>query len=143
LFHQTAQGMATTKTIAIIGAEGKIGSSIARSLSSDTSHLILMAKNPDLLISLKDELLSLNPILSIDLQACAKEASWEADIIIIATPPETEQEIAGRIQEVATGKIVISVTTPVCRFNNLLNPSFAGATEELQEILPFSKGPLN
>ncbi|GAC1429585.1 MAG: hypothetical protein NVSMB7_06150 [Chitinophagaceae bacterium] len=56
---------------------------------------------------------------------CCNDASWEADIIILAV--DKPMEIAPKIEEVATRKIVINIV------------SGAYLLEELQEFLPFSK----
>jgi 8-hydroxy-5-deazaflavin:NADPH oxidoreductase len=100
--------MTTIKTIAIVGATGNMGSAIAKSLSKNSSfRLLLMSNNHDKLEDLKLSLeKSGTDVISLN---CAKEASWEADIIIVATPYEAEKEVAERIREVASGKIVISI----------------------------------
>ena len=67
-----------------------------------------------------------------------KEASWEADIIILATPYGAEKEVAEKIREVATGKVVISISNPLnSSYNDLVTSE--DAAEELQKLLPNSK----
>ena len=133
--------MANRKTIAIVGATGNMGSAITRSLSKNgTYRLLLMANDQEKLTGLKNdveksgadaELLTLN---------CAKEASWEADIIVVATPYEAEKEVAEKIREVATGKIVISISNPLnSAYNDLVTSPDSSAAEELQKLLPNSK----
>lgn len=133
--------MATVKTIAIVGATGNMGSAIARSLSKNGSYrLLLMSTDADKLGDLKMQLQKSSletEVLTLD---CAREASWEADIIIVATPHEADKEVAEKIREVATGKIVISVSAAVNRpKGGLATSAHTSAAEELQKLLPHSK----
>lgn len=133
--------MAAIKTIAIIGATGNMGSAIAKSLSkSNTYRLLLMSNEQEKLIDLKTAIEKTAHHQEVFAISCAKEASWEADIIILATPYESEQEVANKIREVATGKIVISISNPLnSSYNDLVTPSDTSAAEELQRLLPTSK----
>jgi 8-hydroxy-5-deazaflavin:NADPH oxidoreductase len=131
--------MANIKTIAIVGATGNMGSAIAKSLASKGNYrLLLMANDQDKLVELKQKLeKSGAEAFAI---SCAREASWEADIIIIATPYEAEKEVAKKIREVATGKIVISISNPLnSAYNGLVTSPDTSAAEELQKLLPNSK----
>ena len=132
--------MAPKQTIAIIGATGKVGSAIARCLSVGNYRLLLMADESDKLNMLYSTLKQPSAIAEIESLNCAKEASWQADIIIIATPYEGTREVAKRIREVATGKIVISVSQPLDgNANTTINFSESSSAEELQKLLPHSK----
>jgi predicted dinucleotide-binding enzyme len=133
--------MTTIKTIAIVGATGNMGSAIARSLAKKGGYrLLLMANEPDKLTELKSELERTTPLTEVLALGCAKEATWEADIIIVATPYEAEKEVAEKIREVAIGKIVISISNPINReYNNLVTSPDTSAAEELQKLLPYSK----
>src|SRR5687768_15674891 len=98
--------MPTKKTIAIIGATGQIGAAIAKSLSKiDQYNLLLMSNFQDTLFDLKTEIEKSEAASDVLITSCAREASWEADIIIVATPYENQKEVANNIREVATGKI--------------------------------------
>jgi len=131
--------MATIKTIAIIGATGSMGSAIAKALSTNNNYrLLLMSNDQDKLVDLKIVLEKSGA--EAYAFSCVKEASWEADIIIVATPYETEKEVAEKIREVATGKIVISISNPLNKgYNDLVTPPNTSAAEELQKMLPNSK----
>lgn len=130
--------MAQQKTIAIVGATEKRGSSIARNLSKGNYRLLLMSEDVGKLEALKNELVG-SPA-EVEAVSCAKDACWEADIIIVATPYEQEKDVAEKIKEVATGKIVISVSNPLDRSYEKLFPSANNsAAEELQRLLPYSK----
>jgi NADPH-dependent F420 reductase len=133
--------MAAIKTIAIVGATGNMGSAIAKSISKSRNYrLLLMSNEPEKLVALKKEVEKTAQHEEVFALSCAKEASWEADIIILATPYESEQEVANKIREVATGKIVISISNPLnSSYNDLVTPSDTSAAEELQRLLPTSK----
>jgi 8-hydroxy-5-deazaflavin:NADPH oxidoreductase len=132
--------MAQNKTIAIIGATGIAGSTIAKCLSVTSNRLLLMANEPDQLALLLSEIKVTHPQAEIESVTCAKEASWEADIIIVATSTIEGKEIAERIREVAIGKIVISISQPINgHFNIITSPSNTSVAEELQQLLPHSK----
>jgi NADPH-dependent F420 reductase len=133
--------MANKKTIAIVGATGNMGSAIAKSLApSGIYRLLLMSNDQKKLDELKSTLQksgSKSEILTI---GCAREASWEADIIIVAIPYAAEKEVADKIREVATGKIVISIANPLnAHFNDMVTSPNTSAAEELQKLLPDSK----
>jgi len=130
--------MAQRKTIAIVGATENRGLTISRNLSKGNYHLLLMSEDAEKLQALKNELVDSRA--EIEVIGCAKDACWEADIIIVATPYEKEKEVAERIRDVATGKIVISVSNPLDRTYEKLFPSpNNSAAEELQRLLPYSK----
>jgi 8-hydroxy-5-deazaflavin:NADPH oxidoreductase len=132
--------MAQNKTIAIIGATGNVGSAIAKCLSVTSNRLLLMANEPEQLALLRSEIKLSYPAADIENVACAKEASWEADIIVVATSSDEGKEIAERIREVAIGKIVISISQPINGYLNIIaNPPNISAAEELQQLLPHSK----
>jgi predicted dinucleotide-binding enzyme len=133
--------MAVVKTIAIIGATETMGSAIARSLSkSNPYRLLLMSDEPEKLADLRTEIEKNAQHQEVFAMSCAREASWEADIIIVATPYESEKEIAEKIREVATGKIVISISNLLNQSGNeLATSSDTSAAEELQRLLPTSK----
>lgn len=130
--------MAHINTIAIIGATGNLGSAIARNLSHNRNYrLLLMSDDEPRLVDLKMELE--NRGAESFAIGCAREASWEADIIIVATPHEEEGAVATKIREVATGKIVISISNPFdATFRELATPN-SSAAEELQKLLPYAK----
>src|SRR5689334_5408244 len=111
--------MATHKTIAIIGASGNMGSAIAKSLATSPYRLLLFGKEEKKLKGLLKEIKQAKGQATAEIHGCAADASWEADIIIAAVPYGAEKEIAQKIKQVATGKIVISISNP-------LNESYTG-----------------
>ena len=128
------------KTIAIIGATGSMGSAIAKSLAKGNYRLLLFSTDTDKLNALVEEIKKTNLYADIDCIGCPFDASWEADIIIPAIPFDAEKEIAEKIRQVATGKIVISIANPLNQsFDGLITAAGTSAAEELQKLLPYSK----
>jgi len=132
--------MKAKETIAIIGATGNIGSSIAANLLKGNYRMILMSRDVEKLNNLKSDLSARNPNTVIDTNDCEKDVSWEADVIIIASAYEAEKEIADKISDFAIGKIVISISNPLnTNYSDLVNPRNTSAGEELQRLLSYSK----
>ena len=113
-------------TVAIIGASGSLGNLIAKDLS-EYYRLLLMDDDQSGLNALQSELLELDSSNEVDVLDCCKDASWEADIIVIAVSVDKQSEIAIKIKEVATQKVVISISPQII-------PEF-----DLQSLLPHSK----
>ena len=132
--------MATIKTIAIIGASGNMGSAIAISLAKAPYRLLLFGKEEKKLRSVFKEIKLINKLVNAEVIGCAADASWEADIIIAAVPFAAEKELAEKIKQVATGKIVISISNPLNdTYTGLVTNADTSAAEELQKLLPHSK----
>ena len=127
------------KTIAIIGATEMMGTAIAKNLSKAGYRLLLIGDHDEKLQSLVAEIKHTVPSADIECLQCLIDASWEADIIVLALPWGVERKIAERIREVATQKIVIICS---CQENheqnNLITPRISTA-EEVQRMLPHSK----
>lgn len=132
--------MNTKQTIAIIGATGNMGSGLAKTLSRGNNRLLLFAKHGDKVQALVEEIKSNNASADVEALACPTDASWEADVIILAVPYAAEKEIAARIREVANQKIVISIANPLSEtYSGLVTAPGTSAAEELQTLLPNSK----
>ena len=126
--------MAVKKTIAIVGATGRAGTAIATRLSAEC-RLLLIAQNTDKLTELAAEITHTTSNAEVEIMSCAKEGCWEADIIILAIPYYiSEKEVAGKIKEVATQKIIIRIIS----VNNITS-FYPEYLEELQRLLPYSK----
>jgi NADPH-dependent F420 reductase len=132
--------MSTKQTIAIIGATGNMGSALAKTLSKGNNRLLLFANNPEKVQALVNEIKSSNKKADVEGIECPTNASWEADIIVMAVPYAAEKEIATRIKEVANQKVVISIANPLNEnYNGLVTSPGTSAAEELQKLLPNSK----
>ncbi|WP_372637404.1 NADPH-dependent F420 reductase [Fodinibius sp.] len=130
----------TKQTIAVIGAGGNMGFAIAKSIAGDNYRLLLFDRAPEKPGSLTEKIKQAHPGADVESMDCAHDCSWEADIIILAVPHGAEKEIAGKIRDVATQKVVISIANPVDEdFSKLTTEPDSSAAEELQEWLPHSR----
>ncbi|MBC7828512.1 MAG: NAD(P)-binding domain-containing protein [Chitinophagaceae bacterium] len=127
------------KTIAIIGATETIGAIIAKNLSRGNYRLLLFGHDQAQLQGVAEGIKEVNPAADIDCISCLVDASWEADIIISAVPAGAEEQVAKKIREVATQKIVISIPNPVTISSGSSVSRGTSAAEELQKLLPNSK----
>lgn len=133
--------MADTKTIAIIDATSEMGAAITRSLSvSSNLRLLLMSDDHAKLEELKVEVGAHKSANDVFTMTCAREASWEADIIIITMQCSDEKQIADKIRDVTIGKIVISTTNPIIdAYYNPEKSENTSAAERRQKLLPQAK----
>lgn len=132
--------MQTKQTIAIIGATGNMGSAIAKGISNGNYRLLLKGNDQARLDALVSDIKQKNAGADAEAAVCPADASWEADIIILAVPFSAEAEIADKIREVANQKIVISIANPLNEsYNGLSTAPDTSAAEELQKLLPNSK----
>lgn len=119
--------MSVKKTIAIVGAtESKITDIVYQFAKSDF-RLLLISKDVTSLSLLSESIVATNPHAEIDSLECVKEGCWEADVIILAIPCDEEKYVAELMKEVATQKIVVSISDE------------RNSHDELQHILPHSK----
>jgi len=119
--------MAVKKSIAIIGATEKAGSEIASKLAKDDYRLLLVSNNEKELTHLLNNINKNKPIAEIDTIGCIKDGCWEADIIILAVDSNDAKEMAEKMKEVATQKIVVQIL------------SQQNIDTSLQHLLPYSK----
>lgn len=132
--------MKTKQTIAVIGATGNMGSAISRSLSEGNYRLLLFSNKFEEAQRLAVDVKVNNPAADVEAVECTREASWEADIIILAVPYAAEAELAEKIREVANQKIVISIANPLNEtYSALVTAPDTSAAEELQKLLPNAK----
>lgn len=129
--------MKTKQTIAIIGATGNMGSAISRNLSKGNYRLLLFSKRFEEAQRLVNDIKSGHSAADVEATECSREASWEADIIILAVPYTAEAELAEKIKEFANQKVVISISNPLNEtYSALVTAPDSSAAEELQKLLP-------
>ena len=117
-----------------------MGSAISTALAKGNYRLLLHAKEEDKVKKLAEDIKKALPGADIEPISCNYNASWEADIIILATPHGAEKEIADKIREVANQKIVVSIANPLNEtYNGLTTDPASSAAEELQKWLPHAK----
>jgi NADPH-dependent F420 reductase len=124
-----------------------MGSGIARSLVGAGYRVLLAddaghhpAPSGEKLSSLVARLRLRTPGADVRIVSSSREASWEADIVLVAVPYEVQAEVARTIRDVVTGKVVVSTTNPLNNeCDGLLTPFTTSAAEELAHHLPHSK----
>lgn len=132
--------MKTKQAIAVIGASGKMGSTLAKSLSKGNYRILLQSSQQNKVELLADNIRNDNASADIAIAESATEACWEADIIIAAVPYTAEKEVAEDMRQVANQKIVVSVSNPFNNsFQSLITTPDTSAAEELQNLLPHTK----
>jgi hypothetical protein len=114
-------------TVAILGANSAIGQKLANQIGGKYP-LLLMDSGNENLDRLKQDILTVHPSAQVELVACSKDASWEADTIIIAAETDADQaSIASKINEVTTCKTVIQIRHA------------SSDLVSIQPLLPYSK----
>ena len=132
--------MNTKQTIAVIGASGNMGSAISKSLSKGNYRLLLFSNEKGKTEALINEIKNSHAAADLEALECPTDASWEADVIILAVPFQAEKELAEKIREVANQKIVISIANPLNEaYEGLVTSPGTSAAEELQKLLPNAK----
>ncbi len=119
--------MSVKKTIAIVGATEYKGTEIANHLANSNYRLLLISNDIEKLSYLSESIFLTMPDAEIDILECVKDGCWEADVIILAIACNEEKLIAELMKEVATQKIVVSISDE------------RNTNEELQQLLPYSK----
>ena len=119
--------MSVKKTIAIVGATEKTGREIASQFMQADYRLLLVSNNKDQLDYLSKSIKDKKPKAEIDSIDCVKDGCWEADIIILAIPFHEEEMVAEMMKEVATQKIVVSLSDD------------ENTNGTLQQLLPYSR----
>ena len=127
-------------TVAIIGAAGHMGSGIARNLAKAGHRILLAGPRRDQLETLLATIKAITPNADVEILDCSHEASWEADVIIPAVPHAVQEDVAARIKDVVTGKIIISIANPLnATYDGLVTGPMTSGAEELAALLPHSK----
>lgn len=129
--------MKTKTTIAIIGSTGSMGSAIAKSLAKGNNRLLLFGQEKEKVSALEQDIRRLNTAADVETIGCSVDASWEADIIVLAVPYAAEAEVAEKIRPYVTQKIVVSIANPMNdTFDGMVTPADSSAAQELQRLLP-------
>jgi NADPH-dependent F420 reductase len=132
--------MNTKEVVAIIGASGKMGSAIAKSLAKGNYRVLLHSSKTNKVQSFIDKIKGSNSSADIEIVDDYIEVCWEADIIVLAVPYTVEKEVAKHIRKVVNQKVVISISNPLNdTFTGLITAPGTSAAEELQKILPHAK----
>ena len=121
----------TKQTIAIIGAKST-GYRITERFSARNYRILLFDKDSAELNKVQSSILRLAPDADVEVIECKHEACWEADMIMLYNPSDSLKEVAEKIRDVSTQKIVIYLYHDSDNFD-------PNSANELKELLPFSK----
>lgn len=124
--------MNTKQVVAVIGASGKMGSALAKTLSKGNYRILLHSSKTNEVESLLHEIKRNNPTADIEIVDDYVEIGWEADAVILAVPFAAEKVVAENIKSVANQKVIVSISNP-------LNDQIISAAEEVQKQLPNAK----
>ncbi|WP_291402572.1 hypothetical protein [Daejeonella sp.] len=118
------------KTIAILGATEKYASALAEGLASDCNRLLLFSDQQAELLALRENILQKNPNVSIEITDCASEASWQADIVVLAVCIDLQRLMSGSIADFVTQKTLLAFVSSKDDVSNLFTSNV------LQQLLP-------
>lgn len=133
--------MSTKQTIAVIGASDRMGAAISKKLATGNNRLLLFASEIEKVKALANDITTGTESAEVEVLECPTDASWEADVIVLAVPVDSEKEIAEKIREVANQKLVITIHNPVAALQKLLPHSklVQASTETIQSIIQNNK----
>ncbi|RRB02486.1 NAD(P)-binding domain-containing protein [Larkinella rosea] len=115
-------------TIALLGI-GDAEKELASQLATCRYRLLLFDRETAKAQALVNRILRNTPSADIEVIDCQVNACWEADLIVVGESDQPVSELANRIRDVSTGKIVI-------RMSDFLNHT---RSEDWQRELPNAK----
>jgi len=134
------QEMNTKQVVAVIGASGKMGSALAKTLSKGNYRILLHSSKTNAVQSLLHEIKNNYSSADIEIVEDYVEIGWEADAVILAVPYAAEKGVAEKIRSVVNQKVIISISNPLNDlYHGLLTSPGISAAEELQKQLPNTK----
>ncbi len=108
--YSKRKDMASKKNMAIIGVASAWGMTIAEAMAA-SYDLLLMDTACKELTAFINRLRHERTASTIEILECCREASWEADVIVVTVSMEQLPAIAEKIREVTTRKPVIHFTS--------------------------------
>jgi predicted dinucleotide-binding enzyme len=123
--------MAYTKTVAIVGANSEIGTTLSNNLSRYKNRLLLIDTDMKMLANMVSNIKKYVPGADLEVMNCERDGCWEADVIFLAGGAAKSQNVARKIKEVATQKLVIYISHEVADGEDPLVP--------VHEIMPHSR----
>jgi ketopantoate reductase len=116
--------MATPKTIAILGACSKNGTTAAKKMAAN-NRLLLVDQDQESLAKLKEEIQFEHEGREVEIMECFQDTGWEADAIVLAIQSTKDNEIFTLMKPYVTGKTVIVFS--------------CGKEDDLNTLLPYSR----
>lgn len=124
----------TKQTIAIIGADGNEGSTMAKRLCNGNYRLLLLSKDLASVQSLVEQIIQTNETADVCAMECKYDACWEADIIILSVSGSEQKKVAELVKKVAIQKIVITITNKTAG-----EMAASPQASDIETLLPNSK----
>lgn len=126
--------------VAVIGANGSMGSNITKSLAKAGHELYVYSPETcklfDFVATVQKEIPMARIVITVD----AADAAASAEVIIPAVWYSKQAEVANSIRKAAAGKIVVSLANPLNEtYDGLVTAAGVSAAEELAILLPDSK----
>lgn len=132
--------MNTKQVVAVIGATGKMGSALAKTLSKGNYRILLHSRETDKVQCLFNDIKNNHPYADVEIIYDYVEIGWEADVVILAVPYAAEKVVAEYIRTMVNQKVIVSVSNPWNDdYDELLTSPGISAAEELQKQLPNAK----
>jgi ketopantoate reductase len=117
--------MVITRTIAILGACSKNGTTAGKKLAAN-NRLLLVDEDKEKLSALKAEIEGIADNVEVEMMECFQDTGWEADAIVLAIQSIKDKEIFTLMKPFVTGKTVIVFS------------SGEKETEQLKSLLSYS-----
>jgi pyrroline-5-carboxylate reductase len=99
--------MANKETIAVIGAGGENARLVVSRLAYTNRQILLMDADAAKLNTFFQSLSALHGMAHLEILSCCREASWEADMIILSADIEDANAVIQKMRDVARNKVVI------------------------------------
>lgn len=126
----------TKQTVAVVGADTKIGSTMAQRICTGNYRLLLISEDTEQVQPLATAMTKENSAADVEIMDCQYDACWEADIIMMTVPRSAYQQVADIIGEVATQKVVVGITEESSDVSDAME---SRSIRKLKKLFPNSK----
>lgn len=108
-------------SVAVIGANSKAGKHIATAICK-AYRVLLMDTDAMQTTTLANEIRNITQSPeAVETLTCSKDASWEADVIVLVVPVALQPAIAQKIAEVATCKTILQIISENTNHSSIQN----------------------
>lgn len=120
------------RTVAILGVKGKSCSGLAMSAVQQDFRLLFISPGEEEALDLKKDLQQVTGSAEVEFISCEREGCWEADVIVLVNPSESDPVLIERIKQVSTQKPVVIISPEKPKSSELVSFNF-------QDLLPNSQ----
>lgn len=100
--------MAVQNTLAIIASTNEKAEEVLDKFSLKDFRILFLSENEQQFNCFNKKIQSFYPGIEVEQITCLKEGCWEADVIILSIEESETKQVAERIREVATQKLVVT-----------------------------------